>query len=393
MGQLKPDMVDGSARKFAPSAVAINGKFLGAPFTAVHRVASELVSGMDRLRQRGAYRQFDAEVIRTTGFPEPPAFETFPVRAVGSFKGQAWEQIELPFASRGRLLVNLCNLAPVAVSRAVTLIHDAQVFSSPESYSWAFAAWYRAIYRANGRRHVIVTVSEFSRQELVRYGVARAENINVISNGVDHMLRTPANGSVIEKLGLTGRPFVLAIANAQPHKNVGLLLRAFSRPELADVRLVLFGASEPTAFKTADQTISDNVVFAGKISDAELRALMEASVCTAFPSRTEGFGMPPLEGMLLGAPAIISPCGALPEVCGSAALVADPDSPEAWANAILSLVNDGELRGRLSAAGVAHAAAFTWDRAAGALLDLIASLASGAHSDAGFPDTALTGTR
>lgn len=356
--------------------VAINGKFLGANFTAVHRVAAELVAGMDRLRQQGVHGDIDAEVIRIAGFPEPPPFATFPFRAIGPLKGQPWEQLELPLAARGRLLVNLCNLAPVAASRAITLIHDAQVFSAPDSYSWAFAAWYRAIYRANGHRHVIATISEFSRNELVRFGVADRDNIHVISNGVDHMLRQPADMGVIERLGLRGQPFVLAIANAQPHKNVRVLLRAFQRPELAGVRLVLFGAAGPEAFVDAGEEIPAGTLFAGRVSDAELRALMETALCTAFPSRTEGFGMPPLEGMLLGAPAVISPCGALPEVCGDSALLADPDAPESWSRRILDLAGDEGLRRGVSMAGIVHASAFTWDRASRTLLDLVASTAN-----------------
>jgi len=390
MGQLTDAKTGDAGDRAGSSQVAINGKFLGADFTAVHRVAGELVAGMDRLRQRGAYTDLDAEVIRIAGFPEPPPFATFPMRAIGPLKGQPWEQLELPFVSRGRLLVNLCNLAPVAASRAITLIHDAQVFSSPASYSWAFAAWYRTIYRANGRRHVIATISEFSRQELVRFGVARPENIHVISNGVDHMLRPAPDVRILDRHGLRTSPYVLAIANAQPHKNVSVLLRAFQRAELSPFRLVLFGAAGPEAFEASGETIAHNVQFVGRVSDAELRALMENALCTAFPSRTEGFGMPPLEGMLLGAPAIISPCGALPEVCGSSAILADPDRPDAWASAIVGLAADEDRRRRLSAAGSAHAASFTWDRAAGSLLDLVASVARGGKFGAGSRDRALT---
>lgn len=390
MGQLTDIRTGRAGVRAGSPQVAINGKFLGANFTAVHRVAAELVAGMDRLRQRGAYADLDAEVIRIAGFPEPPPFATFPMRAVGPLKGQPWEQLELPVVSRGRLLVNLCNLAPVAASRAITLIHDAQVFSSPTSYTWAFAAWYRAVYRANGRRHVIATISEFSRQELIRFGVARPENIHVISNGVDHMLRRAADAHILDQHGLRSSPYVLAIANAQPHKNVAVLLRAFQRAELRPFRLVLFGAAGPESFVAAGETIASGVHFVGKVSDAELRALMENALCTAFPSRTEGFGMPPLEGMLLGAPAIISPCGALPEVCGPSAILADPDRPEAWARAIVDLAADEDRRRRLSAAGITQASSFTWDRAAGSLLDLVASVARGGKIDAGSRDRALT---
>ena len=117
------------------------------------------------------------------------------------------------------------------------------------------------------------------------------------------------------------------ISPPQAHKNVGLLLRAFADPALRDLRLVLFGGEGRGAFEARGSAVPDNVVFAGRVSDGELRALYAHALCVAFPSTTEGFGLPPLEAMLVGCPAVVAPCGALPEVCGSAAVqAASPES-------------------------------------------------------------------
>src|SRR5205085_7996249 len=123
----------------------------------------------------------------------------------------------------------------------------------------------------------------------------------------------------------------------QVHKNVGVLLKAFSAPALGALTLVLVGADDRASFEARGHTVPTNVVFAGRVDDGELRALLEAALCVAFPSTTEGFGLPPLEGMLLGCPAVMAPCGALPEIGSDAALFASPDDPGQWVSVISNI--------------------------------------------------------
>lgn len=349
--------------------VLINGKFYNAGFTAVHRVADELIHAFDRLNDPAGSMAMELILPPVSG--TPPKLSNIGVRRGGALYGQAWEQIDLPLLGRKRVLVNLCNLAPVMASPAITLIHDAQVFSTPESYSRLFATWYRTVYRGVGRRHQLVTVSRFSASELERHGVCDAAHIKVIHNGVDHMLRVTPEPEVLAKHDLVAGGYVLALANLFVHKNLGVLLKAFARSEMAHIKLALFGPADRAAIEAAGHVVPPNVVLLGRISDGELRALMESALCLASPSLTEGFGLPALEAMLLGTPAVIAPCGAQPEVCGSAALTAPPNEPEAWANAILNLIDKpAERAGRVDA-GRRHARNFTWDRAARDWLSII----------------------
>ncbi len=253
------------------------------------------------------------------------------------------------------------------------MIHDAQVFITPESYSRAFRTWYRFVLRQAGRRHRrILTVSHFSKAQLVHYGIAPAERIEVIHNGVDHILRVAADATAIARLGLEPRRYAVALANTQKHKNIALLLQAFARPEMAGLKLVLVGGARQQDFEALGHHVPANTVFAGPASDAALRGLIEQALCLCFPSLTEGFGLPPVEAMLLGCPAMIAPRGALPEVCGSAALTADPDDPAAWSAGLLALAADPAHWTDRSEAGRRHAADFTWDRAARRLLAVLA---------------------
>jgi glycosyltransferase involved in cell wall biosynthesis len=352
--------------------LAINGKFLTAGPTGVHRVAEQL------LRQLGDHGPELAKMFeKSPRLIAPPNLRdevrhVFEVERSGIFRGQLWEQFDLPRFSRPDLLLNLCNLGPVASTAAITMIHDAQVFITPDSYSWAFANWYRQVLPALGRRHAkILTVSEFSADQLVRYGVARREKITVIPNGVDHVLAYDSRLEILSQLGLVPRQFVVGLANVQVHKNIGLLLKAFAAPSLANLKLVLVGAALRAQFEALGHSVPQNVVFAGQVGDGELRALLESALCVGCPSTTEGFGLPPLEGMVLGCPAIMAPCGALPEVGGEGAIFAAPDDPEQWVAAIRKLVDEQNYWNHYSRAGRDRARHFTWKRAGEQLLDVI----------------------
>ncbi|MBI1341236.1 glycosyltransferase [bacterium] len=357
--------------------LVFNGRFLGAPASGVQRVAGRLIATLaDRLSKDPALAaRYSMRIIAPKGTSPSADLASIPFATGGRLPGQLWEQFELPRLVRDdELLVNLCNLAPLSM-RSVTMIHDAQVFESPQSYSAAFRAWYRFAHPRIGKRSLrVLTVSEFSREQLIRFGVAPPAAIGVVYNGVDHILDQPADPDAARTILTSGgstddRPYVLGAATTQAHKNIAVLLKAFSRPDLSGVRLVLFGGAGRADFEAAGETVPEGVLFAGRISDGALRALIEGAAAFVFPSRTEGFGLPPLEAMTLGTPAILSPGGALKEVGGAAAAFADPDDVGAWVAAILGHAAIGpQERATRSERARAHAARFTWARAVDAFI-------------------------
>lgn len=353
-------------------SLVINGKFLSAESTGVHRVAEELIRGLFEHVERDAAlaRRLEPKLWIPHDAQRNAERLGLPHRVVGPLRGIPWEQLTLPIRAHGHTVLSLCNVGPMMLRDAVTMFHDAQVHSSPASYSAGFRWWYRLHQPLAGHRHRrILTVSSYSRDELVRHGLAPADRIGVVRNGVDHVARLAADVAVLETLSLRPRGFVVALANTQAHKNIARLLQAFDAPDLADLTLVLFGAASRADFERQGHRVPPGVVFAGRVSDAQLRALYEAALCTAFPSLTEGFGLPPLEAMFLGCPAVVSPRGALPEVCGAGAVYVEPDDTRAWVNAIARLHRDRDLWESRRQAGTAHASAFTWSRAARVLLD------------------------
>ena len=363
-----------------PIRIVFNGKFLSAAPTGVHRVADEIIHAVDELlvEHDALAERFEFELLTPSDAVRSPVLRRIRVRSCGRFTRRAWEQYDLPRHAAGRLVVSLCNLGPVVLRNAITMIHDAQVHSTPSSYAPAFRLWYKLVQPAIGHRHrALMTVSEFSRGELARFAVTAPGKVRVVMNGADHMRRIVPSASARARHRLLDRPYVMALASLQAHKNVGVLLKAFSLPRAAGLDLVLYGATTRDDFERAGLVVPDAVRFVGRIDDEDMSALLRGAHCLAFPSLTEGFGLPPIEAMWVGCPVVAAPRGALPEVCADAALYAGPDDPDAWWGAFDALRTDPALRDRLVADGLARSRLFTWRRAGRATLEVLAEVTRG----------------
>lgn len=360
-----------------PRTIIINGKFLIAEATGVHRVASELITHAYRIlaERKDLAERLALELWVPAEGAERARQLGVPFHVVTPLAGRAWEQITLPRKAGKRIILSLCNVGVVAARRSVTMIHDAQVRSTPKSYSVPFRLWYRFQHAITGRRHErILTVSEFSRQQLDHYGIAAQRKIGVILNGIDHLGEASADRAILDRLDIEPGKFAVTLANTQAHKNIPMLLRAFAAPELSGMKLVLFGSAKADDFLALGHTVPANAIFAGRVSDAELQALYENALCIAFPSSTEGFGLPPLEAMRAGCPAVVAQAGALPEVCGDAALYADHRDAQDWVRVLSRLAADADLRIDLAARGRKQAARFTWRDAAMRLVEELLAL-------------------
>ncbi len=346
---------------------AINGRYLTQGMTGVQRFATEIVAAADALAARGEW-----PILRVLHPPgaRDAGLRALRAEAVGARSGQAWEQIDLPRALRGEVLVNLGNTAPLLLSaRQAVVIHDAGAFDTPESYSLAFRTWYRLMQRRLARSGaMILTVSEFSR---ARIRAALGVDAGVIPEGGEHVLRTPADGAILAKHGLEPTRFALVVGNPAAHKNLAALTAAAETLGRHGLTLAVAGAADPAVFRAGGGVAAESARLLGRVSDAELRALYENALCLIFPSRYEGFGLPPLEAMVCGCPVLAAHAGAVPEVCGEAALWFDPAQPATLQGAVTRLVGEDGLRDGMIRAGRERAQRFTWERAARTLLALI----------------------
>lgn len=340
--------------------------------TGVQRYATELVKALDRMIERGELDEKELAftlLAPASGSIADLNLSRIPVRRVGKLKGHLWEQLELPLYARKGLLLNLCNTSPMLKRNQVTTIHDAAVYAVPQTYSAPFRTWYKllfAIARRGGSKRV-VTVSEFSKEELVRYCGIPSSRIRTIYHGKEHLREYRADTAYAAELA-GKRPFVLAVSSRSPNKNFGSIQRAYQLLKAPKFDIVVAGGAHPSVFAGMEQIGEggqDGIGgyrYVGYVNDSQLKALYEQAACFVYPSFYEGFGLPPLEAMASGCPVIVSDKASLPEVCGDAALYCDPHKPEQLAEQLGRLMNDPQLREELRVKGLERANLYSWEK-------------------------------
>jgi glycosyltransferase involved in cell wall biosynthesis len=350
--------------------IAINGRFLTQKTVGVQRFASEVAKAMDRLLDDPAYAALRGSVeIVAPRTARPFDLAHIPVRRCGFLEGYAWEQIELPFFANRSLLLNLCLLGPVVARHQIIVAHDASVRAIPDNFSWKFRAAYDFLVPRLLRSDRVVTVSDFSRHEIGKYYGLDIGRIPVCYEGADHITATPADRSILARLDIGTRPYLLGVGIHSRNKNYEAVLAAFNQADLGDTLLVVTGSRDARLRSYSVTTGDPKVLMAGYVSDAELRALYENALALVYPSRYEGFGLPPVEAMQCGCPLIISDQPALVEMAGDAALRCGMDDVAELARLMHAVYSDAGLRARLKQAGLERARRFTWAATARILLD------------------------
>jgi len=276
-----------------------------------------------------------------------------------------WEQVELPFQCRDGELLCFSGSAPFFARNCIPTIHDAAVFLQPHAYSRKFVAWYRMLFRRLSRRSpFILTVSKSAASDLAQF--LPGSEFRIVYNAAEHIVQIGPDKSILKQHQLLGRRYILAVGSLNPTKNFNVLIQAYRKAGFdANVPLVIVGAVNGSVFNGSGvSTVDESIIWAGGVSDAQLRTLYENATLFAFPSLYEGFGIPPLESMTCGCPVVASSASSIPEICGDAALYFPPLDIAAVAASLQRVLNDEALRQELISKGYQRSECFSWQHSA-----------------------------
>jgi glycosyltransferase involved in cell wall biosynthesis len=322
------------------------------------------------------------EDLGARGSATPPAPKMkvvpCPIRASSRPARILWEQIALPVQVKYHKLDVLFSAGMTAPffcpARSVLLIHDLQHVNMPENFSRLQLFFLKTIiYLSAKRADRLIAISNKVKDDIIRHYNIDGSRISVVYHAADTVLFRPASATDIESVrkryNLPAR-FILYIASSLPHKNYERLLEAYKRvrDKEAGLKLVLIGSRDygrdVIAGKIRELGLDTDVLFLGWLPFEDVAPIYSAAEAFVFPSLHEGFGLPVLEAFASGVPVVCSNIAPITEVAGDAALLVDPLCVEAIAKGILRVLTEDGLRKRLVSAGLARAAAFSWEKTA-----------------------------
>lgn len=308
----------------------------------------------------------------------------------GSWYKLAWACCPIPYSLffRGKAdVAQFFNYAvpPGVKGKRIVFLYDMVYKAYPETMDWKTRLWLAWIVKRSCRRaDRIVTVSAFSKKEIIKYLQLPEEKIAVVPCGVDHSMYHPGYTKqqiqhVLDKYGIR-QPYFLYLGTIEPRKNLQRLIGAYARLQRKNKevpQLVLAGKKgwrcDGIYEKVRRLNLGSQVLFTGYVSQADSPLLMCGAKAFLFPSLYEGFGMPPLEAMACGTPVIVSDASSLPEVAGDAGILVDPYKEDSICHAMEKILKDEEYGRQAAVRGLQRASCYTWEKSARILMDVYRS--------------------
>jgi len=340
----------------------VNSRFLTQKITGTQRYAIEISKQLSRLLK--------CIFLVPRDILHKELASSLQVKTIGRLTGHLWEQIELPAyikKQKNPLLINLINTAPLLLKNQIVTIHDLAFLRYPKWFSKRFYYFYRfLIPRIVVTSKKIITVSEFSKKEIVSILEVPEEKVDVIYNAVSEKFKY--NPSIRKQ------NYILTVSSLDPRKNLRNLILAFKKANLKKYKLIIIGSKNKVfadvKIKTLIKEVS-NVEFTGYVSDEKLIKLYQQAKLFVYPSLYEGFGIPPLEAMACGTPAVVSNVTSLPEIYGDAAYYVNPYDVNDIARGIYTVLKDENLQMELIRRGLERVKLFSWENSAKKLLRIV----------------------
>ena len=333
----------------------IDGAFLTQPITGIQRYAYEITNELDAIAEKGKL-----EIAVPRNAEVRVSYRNIELVRTGERTGMLWEQTDYPnYLRRNHCeAIGFTNIVPLTYRHGIVVIHDISYKANPTFFVSArdrlSAVWHRLHYYAAARSDMeIITVSNFSKNEIRRYYHVPEQRIHVAGNAWQHMEKVKPGEAAFETYPMLKKgAYYFAMATLMPNKNFKWIVEAARRHP--DETFAIAGAGQMSSEGL------DNLFLLGYVSDADAKTLMANCKAFLFPTLYEGFGIPPLEAIACGAPEIIvsdTPC--MHEIYGRTANYLDPYDAGAW----IVTPRSGRARDILEA--------YTWSASAKKIYDLL----------------------
>lgn len=303
-------------------SIVINGRFLLHRTTGVERYAREILEELDKIILPGSVTM--AVPPETENIP---TYTNIRVVRVGKFKNRLWEHLSFPWYVHKQkgISLNLCNVAPLP-SPGIVCIHDVKIKATPQYFSKKFLLWYEVLFGNAARRaKAIITVSEFSKNEICKYYHVNAQKIHVITNAWQHYERIGYDENALKKYELEKNNFYFSMCSLEPNKNFKWIAEeAKNNPNIS---FAVAGSINKEVFSEGlGFELPSNMKLLGFVSDEEAKTLMRDCKAFLFPTFYEGFGIPPLEAISAGArQVVVSDTEVMHEIFGKGVIYIDPN--------------------------------------------------------------------
>lgn len=346
--------------------VIINGRFLSQKTTGTQRTAQELskilINDYD-----------DYVVVSPKNIIHQDLANQLNVKIIDGFSGILWEQITLRnflVKNDNPLLINFSFTAPFFYSKNIIFIHDL-IFQFKNWVSKSFHLYYSFLIPKLAKKAVhICTVSEFSKNEIIKKLQIEKNKIDVVYNAISSSFSKKKYKNIYGN-------YILGVSTINERKNFDGLIEGFLKSRNSDYKLVLVGSKDKRIYSNIDfekYKNTKNIFFTGYINDKDLIGIYSNAKLFVFPSFYEGFGLPPLEAMSCGCLTAVSNVTSIPEICGDSSIYFNPYDSDDIAMAINKGLTDENLKADLIKKGYKNSKKFNWSSSASKLNQIINKL-------------------
>lgn len=299
--------------------------FYGQKPTGIYRYANEILTELDGMVCKNEY-----ELVVPSHVKNVPSFQNIKTIRYGKIQGVLWEQTALLhyLIKNKAISVNFTNSMPL-LKPGIIVIHDVGYRMNPSFYRTPHGIlamlWHRFNYRwASLWKVPVITVSECSKKNITKYYQIDPKRIQVIKNAWQHVNRIVADTDAVNRYGLKQGSYFFTVGSISKRKNTGWIIE--TAKQLPREKFVIAGECAKNS-SWGVGVIPSNVLLIGYISDSEMVGLIQKCKAFLFPSLFEGFGIPPMEALGIGAPVFVSDTESMHEIYGDSVSYIDPFAP------------------------------------------------------------------